>query len=162
MWIISNKISNFKEAQPNRDKIDQRCNARSEAGYCRLDDRKYFYDSIRKECVPKVLGDCNGDEDLFDTEMECKNACLKHVWENFIVKALQVERSFSNPMWIRLYLVSNFLIFNWIKVFILPNLLLSIKHCIHGMTFSRLRVSKTVVGSSQMVRLEIPVTISST
>lgn len=68
---------NLEDAHPSGEKIDQRCNARSEAGYCRLAEQKYFYDGQRKKCVSKVLGDCNGDEDLFDTEIECKNACLK-------------------------------------------------------------------------------------
>lgn len=68
---------NSKGAKPNGEKMDQRCSARSEAGYCRLADQKYFFDSVRKQCVGKVLGDCNGDEDLFDTEKECKNACLR-------------------------------------------------------------------------------------
>lgn len=57
---------------------DARCNARSEAGHCRLTEEKYFFDKEKNQCTPKSLGDCGGDEDLFDSLAECTNTCLRN------------------------------------------------------------------------------------
>lgn len=64
----------LKAIRMRRD-VDARCNARSSSGYCKIEP-KYFFNKRTSECVAKRLGDCSGDEDLFDTEDECKRACL--------------------------------------------------------------------------------------
>lgn len=56
---------------------DDRCNANLSNGICPLTEHKYIFNKAQKKCELKTLGDCSGDEDLFDSENECRRACLK-------------------------------------------------------------------------------------
>lgn len=65
----------LKAIRTRRD-IDARCNARRSSGYCKMAEAKYFFDKRTSQCIAKYLGDCSGDEDLFDSKDECERACL--------------------------------------------------------------------------------------
>lgn len=67
------------DAPSTTEEIDPRCDARNGPGHCRIGGAKYLYHKDRKECIPKYLGDCSGDKNLFNTEDECKNACIQNV-----------------------------------------------------------------------------------
>lgn len=53
------------------------CDAEWTIGRCRLIDPKFFFDAERKQCIRKIMGDCNGDLALFNNEESCLRTCLQ-------------------------------------------------------------------------------------
>lgn len=44
---------------------------------CKAAFRRYYFDSVSKQCKPFIFGGCTGNANNFATEQECKNSCVK-------------------------------------------------------------------------------------
>lgn len=66
----------FEDGQRTNYNLDQRCRAHLFPGQCKLSSPKYVFNKDQKVCQQKLFGDCSGDDDLFDSEAECRIACL--------------------------------------------------------------------------------------
>lgn len=77
--IFSISYSHFTESDESssEEEGDHRCAYDYEVGQCVLEDVKFFYDKFHKTCYPKLMGDCNGDRNLFNSGSACEETCYR-------------------------------------------------------------------------------------
>uniref|UniRef100_A0A0K8R655 Putative salivary kunitz domain protein n=1 Tax=Ixodes ricinus TaxID=34613 RepID=A0A0K8R655_IXORI len=53
----------------------ERCYMEPETGPCKARYTKYYFDKTDLKCKEFTYGGCDGNENRFDTEEECRRAC---------------------------------------------------------------------------------------
>ena len=56
---------------------DEKCPMNWDPGTCRGFEGVWTYDADSDQCVSKIYGGCGGNENRFQSQTECSNACLK-------------------------------------------------------------------------------------
>lgn len=70
IWL--NLLSSFSERLPT----DPRCDLALSQGSCREYIIRWYYDKQANACAQFWYGGCDGNDNRFETEEECKNICV--------------------------------------------------------------------------------------
>lgn len=97
-----------KDEQRAKRSVDQRCNTHILPGQCPLTTPKYIFNKDSRVCQQKSHGDCAGDEDLFDSESECRIACLQKWFSNVLEYSFVNCLTVSNKWFVELTIWERF------------------------------------------------------
>lgn len=66
---------------PTDPSFPPRCWPSADTGTCKASLEKFFYNTDKDECQQFVYGGCRGNENRFDTLIDCTVNCIKgNVW----------------------------------------------------------------------------------